>query len=553
MLLLLLLGNLAGVRAQKIFYKTYLPKNDSTYITDMKQTSDGGYVFVGGNGLYYNTATTYVENLAANAYGFIFRTNSNGDTIWSKKISTASGGLVFTFAVDQLLNGNFITLSSYFYPTSSFINQVLLCEFSLNGDTLWTKSFGNLNPFLANTICHTNDGGFIVGNTLENFNFGTGYDDFNKTSDFQLMKFSANNKLEWDFHSVYYQFNGNSGDPLGMGIKEVKQTEDSGYVFSTCPGRGQNYYDYGIGKVSSTGKLLWFTYPPVLDNTVQSINRTNSGNSLGLVVNGNNSYLGTYNDTAIYISKLGPYGDIMWTTNFVDNYNTFGQQNFNIKNLAGRYLCKASNNGLGLLYGNYLVRLDSLGNVLWNRKIQTNSICLGTNDNGFLIGGMSNNGLSLIKLDSVGKACIASSDTIFKVIKTGFQQSNIAPSTITDTNITISHGTVYLQPLQYNIQTQCESATGIAELPNSVGAFQLYPNPTNTFSKLNYTIVSESTVSISMIDILGHETLLLPQMKVIASNYSLDIPTANLSNGIYFVRLVVNGDEIQSKKLMVVH
>ena len=54
-------------------------------------------------------------------------------------------------------------------------------------------------------------------------------------------------------------------------------------------------------------------------------------------------------------------------------------------------------------------------------------------------------------------------------------------------------------------------------------------------------------------EILGHETVILPKIKVIESNYSLDIPTGNLSNGIYFVRLVVNGDEIQSKKLMVVH
>ena len=162
-------------------------------------------------------------------------------------------------------------------------------------------------------------------------------------------------------------------------------------------------------------------------------------------------------------------------------------------------------------------------------------------------------GLSVLKLDSNGSSCISSSDTTVKFVRGGSQFSGRLQNIITDTNITISHGTVYLQPLQYNIQTQCESATGVAELPNSVGAFQLYPNPTNTFSKLNYTIVSESTVSISMIDILGHETLLLPQMKVIASNYSLDIPTANLSNGIYIVRLIVNGDEIQSKKLMVVH
>ena len=555
-LLLLLFGNLAGVRAQKIFYKTYLPKNDSTYITDIKQTSDGGYVFVGGKGYYYDSTSTYVEEFGNNNYGFIVKTNSNGDTIWSKSLSAGKNGLIFFNGVDQLVNGNFISISTCYLPNSNLTGQVLLCEFDINGDTLWTKCVGNLNSYWANSICHTIDGGFIIGSTMGNFNFGTNVGDAEPTSDFQLMKFSATNQLDWDFHSTFYTFSGPVGDPLGMGLKDVQQSPDGSFVFSTCPGRNQLfYYNIGVGKVDSNGKLLWFSNPTDLDSSSVSYSKASYGRSLGMVIDGNSTYFASYNDTAVYITKFNSSGKILWTDNFVDNYNSQGKVAYSNDNLLGKFLCKTSDNGLGLLYGDYFVRIDSLGNMLWNKKVPTKSICLGTNDNGFLLGGMTSNGLSLIKLDSNGVSCFSSSDTTIKFVKTGFKNSvtTIQNNVLTDNAITISHGTVYLQPLQYNIQTQCESATGIAELPNSVGAFQLYPNPTNTFSKLNYTIVSESTVSISMIDILGHETLLLPQMKVIASNYSLDIPTANLSNGIYFVRLVVNGDEIQSKKLMVVH
>ena len=554
MLLLLLLGNLAGVRAQKIFYKTYLPKNDSTYITDIKQTSDGGYVFVGGKGYYYDSTSTYVEEFGNNNYGFIVKTNSNGDTIWSKSLSAGKNGLIFFNGVDQLVNGNFISISTCYLPNSNLTGQVLLCEFDINGDTLWTKCVGNLNSYWANSICHTIDGGFIIGNSLSNMGNGTGIENLTPVSDLEIMKFSSTNNLDWEMHSTYYTWSGNVGGPLDKGIKEIYQTKDGGYVFSTCPGRDQYYYNYGVGKTDSNGNLLWFTYSPFLDTSRTSSSSSNSGNNLGLTVIGNFTYLATYNDTAVYVTKLDIDGNIYWTANFVNNYNSQGKQVFKNENLFGRYLCKATDNGLGLLYGDYFVRIDSSGNMFWNKKVPTKSICIGTKDGGFLLGGMTNKGLSLIKLDSNGSSCFMSSDTIINYVKIGSRKTaGIINNIVTDNSINIAHGTVYLQPLQYNIQTQCESAAGIAELPNSVGALELYPNPTNTFSKLNYTIVSESTVSISMIDILGHETLLLPQMKVMASNYSLDIPTANLSNGIYFVRLVVNGDEIQSKKLMVVH
>ena len=556
MLLLLLLGNLVGVRAQKIFYKTYLPKNDSTYITDIKQTSDGGYVFVGGKGVYFDSKSTYVEGFGKNNYGFIFKTNSNGDTIWSKSFFPEKGGNFLINSVDQLSSGNLIAVSTSFLPISNVIGQVMLAEFNINGDTLWTKCVGNLNSYWANSVCHTIDGGFIIGNTMGNFNFGTNISDAEPTSDFQLMKFSANNQLDWEFHSTFYTFSGPVGDPIGMGLKDVQQSPDGSFVFSTCPGRNQLfYYNIGVGKVDPNGKLLWFSNPTDLDSSAVAYSNAIYGSSLGMVINGNSTYFASYNDTAVYITKFNSSGKILWTSNYVNNYNNQGQEAYSNSNLFGKFLCKTSDNGLGLLYGDYFVRIDSLGNMLWNKKVPTKSICLGTIDNGILLGGMTSNGLSLIKLDSNGASCFSSSDTTIKFVKTGFRNSvtTIQNNVLTDKAITISHGTVYLQPLQYSIQTQCESATGIAELPNSVGALELYPNPTNTFSKLNYTIVSESTVSISMIDILGHETLLLPQMKVIASNYSLDIPTANLSNGIYIVRLIVNGDEIQSKKLMVEH
>jgi len=69
-------------------------------------------------------------------------------------------------SIDITLDGGFILAGE----TESFgagSNDVYLIRTTSNGDTLWTRTFGNENVNVANSVLQTNDGGFLITGTSE--------------------------------------------------------------------------------------------------------------------------------------------------------------------------------------------------------------------------------------------------------------------------------------------------------------------------------------------------------------------------------------------------
>src|SRR5204863_5468268 len=84
-----------------------------------------------------------------------------------------------------------------------------------NGDTLWTKIFGDAGSDYGNSVQQTADGGYIVlGNTR---NGGAGINDV------WLLKTDANGNLVWK------KTFGGAGDEYG---NYVQQTFDGGYILT---------------------------------------------------------------------------------------------------------------------------------------------------------------------------------------------------------------------------------------------------------------------------------------------------------------------------------
>jgi hypothetical protein len=81
---------------------------------------------------------------------------------------------------------------------------------------------------------------------------------------------------------------------------------------------------------------------------------------------------------------------------------------------------------------------------------------------------------------------------------------------------------------------------------------KLYPNPTNGNSTLSFTLQTSEELIISVADIQGK--LLLDKINVngVSGMNEIELPTANVQDGIYFVSLTSNGksDKI---KLVVIH
>ncbi|MCX6157305.1 MAG: T9SS type A sorting domain-containing protein, partial [Ignavibacteriae bacterium] len=89
------------------------------------------------------------------------------------------------------------------------------------------------------------------------------------------------------------------------------------------------------------------------------------------------------------------------------------------------------------------------------------------------------------------------------------------------------------------------------ETPSSYSVSQNYPNPFNPTTKINFALPKSGLVSLKVYDITGKEVAtLLNEVKNVGT-YSVDFNAANLSSGIYFYKMSVNGySEVKKMSLI---
>ena len=77
--------------------------------------------------------------------------------------------------------------------------------------------------------------------------------------------------------------------------------------------------------------------------------------------------------------------------------------------------------------------------------------------------------------------------------------------------------------------------------PQNFSMSQNYPNPSNPKSKIDYEIPVDGKVTIRLYDILGKEAASIVNETKIAGYYSAEFDGTNLSSGVYFYRIIVEG------------
>jgi hypothetical protein len=95
------------------------------------------------------------------------------------------------------------------------------------------------------------------------------------------------------------------------------------------------------------------------------------------------------------------------------------------------------------------------------------------------------------------------------------------------------------------------SSTGIADVPNAVNAFSIYPNPASDIVFINVDLKEASNLIIDVTDISGKQIAIISTEKqsgIVTKQFS----TAELPSGNHFVRLQVNGKTV-TQKLTVKH
>jgi hypothetical protein len=187
------------------------------------QTNNGDYVLTGytGSGEWPNL--------------LVMKLDSNGDTIWSKIFADVGHSQGYSICKSP---GNGYVVSGFTCENEYYWNYVMyILKIDENGDTVWSKKFGNGNT-LARRVIPTLEGGYAV--------LGGNY----AMSAVQIIILKLNELGEEEWTKIY-SFN---GSPYLM--FSLEQSEDSSYILAgQRPSPGYN--DIWLMKLDKFGDTLW--------------------------------------------------------------------------------------------------------------------------------------------------------------------------------------------------------------------------------------------------------------------------------------------------------
>ncbi|MBL4736180.1 MAG: hypothetical protein JKY18_12740, partial [Flavobacteriales bacterium] len=266
--------------------KLYGGTDGDYYAYSSIQTDDGGFIL---SGLKIISSTNYQT--------FLIKTNSTGDTLWTKVYGGTGDnkGIQFTQTND---GGYIIVGTSADFDTSSSCapfacTDVFLIKTDSIGDTLWCRAYGGSDYDFGSDVQQTPDGGYIVlGSTRS---FGAGSDDI------YLIKTNAAGDLLWT-----RTYGGAPNDGGGT----IRVTADSGFIIAgSTSSFGAGSYDAFLLKTDSLGTIDWSkTYGGVEADSWGSVEQTSDG---GYILGGSHG-VGAF-DSECLAMKTDMNGDTLWT------------------------------------------------------------------------------------------------------------------------------------------------------------------------------------------------------------------------------------------------
>ena len=142
------------------------------YANDIRQTADGGYIIAGSSNM--------------NAY--IIKTDENGDSIWTRTYGGPPTDEAFS--IQQTAEGEYIVTGKTMSEGAGNYD-VWLFKLNSNGDMLWSKTYGGTEKDQGFSIANTDDGGYFITGYTESFAHA------GEDSDMYLIRTDSNGDTLW--------------------------------------------------------------------------------------------------------------------------------------------------------------------------------------------------------------------------------------------------------------------------------------------------------------------------------------------------------------------
>ncbi|MCD6501467.1 C10 family peptidase, partial [bacterium] len=235
-------------------------------------------------------AVGYTSLAAGDKDGYVVRTVAGSSPLWSARIDY--GGDDCLYSVVEAPDSCFVAAGATEVEGSD--SDIWLVKLDDDGDTIWTRSFGNRDDETALSIAATSDGGYILA----------GYASDGSTERGCVVKTGS------DGHEIWSQ------DYLDdTRFNSVCEVSSGGYILAgrMLPGPlGQS--DILLVRIDSDGDTIWTkTYGGVSDDIGNSVVEAGDG---GFVLAGKSRSFGMPLFYSFLISKVTSTGDSVWTSSF---------------------------------------------------------------------------------------------------------------------------------------------------------------------------------------------------------------------------------------------
>lgn len=490
-LVLFFLSTTIFAQAPSIEWQKSLGGTGQEYGYCIKQTTDGGYIVVGesvspNGGMITNNHGSYDS--------WVVKLNAAGAVEWQKSF----GGSDYDRAssVQQTVDGGYIivgmTYSNNFDVTSHYgSSDVWVVKLSSTGVLEWQKALGGSSVDEGLSIQPTSDGGYILCGVT----FSTNGVVTTPTGGW-IVKLNNTGTIQWQ-------------RGIGSYMNCIQQTTDGGYIAAGYSNGPLGGYDYHIVKLNSSGTTQWQKYyGGTSSDTAEEIQQTTDGGYIvvGTTDSSNTDVTQNNGSSDYWVLKLNNLGELQWQKALGGSTFDYGKSVQQTTD-GGYIVCGYVVSTDGLVTGNHgdadywVVRLDNLGSVLWQKTLGGIGTDWGqsiqqASDGGYIVAGTTGSW--------DGDVTMQYGDRDFWVVK-------LSPDNLSTSDF------------------------------STINKVTIYPNPTKDFFKLsNY----ENVQKVELYDLNGK--------KLIYKNDFKDekIAIQKFSKGIYTIKIYLDNGDIISDKII---
>ena len=488
--ILFIYGNLFTQEPDTLWSKIHSisPQGDIDEGRYVRQTLEGGYIITGScvpNGLL-----SHIDLL-------LLKTDDSGNILWTKTYDR--NYIEDGFSVEQTSDGGYIiggrAVTGVYPVVEPPYSDVWILKTDINGDTLWTRTYGGSENEYCTSIQQTPDMGYIMVGTMN--------------SEYCYPKYEINEEYEPDTSMAWLIKTGPDGDILWTKTylersygNCVTQTSDGGYI------------------------IVGWIFPDEQD--IQS---------------------------DVLLIKTDSSGDTVWTKIIGEEDYDAG---FCVRQTADGYVIVGQTKPKGSPYDALLIKTDLSGEVLWIKKFggERSDACFSVeaSHDGFFITGTTNGNwwvhtgdMWVFETDSNGNLLwekiydIRLSDFAFNGIQTSDDSYVVTGMTSTGFG-----GDLWLAKLGWVPTSIDNNHSGIS----GFFLYQNYPNPFNPSTTIAFDLPKTSKVTLKIFNILGEEVTTLVSDRLSAGSYTYEWSRpVGMASGVYFYRLDTD-QYVQTRKMI---